>query len=45
VVKEEIQKKITLPEALFSIMQKVKYAELISPDYQILRDKIATLKK
>lgn len=45
VVEEEIQKKITLPEALFSIMQKVKYAELISPDYQILRDKIATLKK
>jgi threonine synthase len=45
VVEEEIQKKIILPEELHGIMEKVKCAELISPDYQTLRNKIAILKK
>ena len=45
VVEEEIQKKIILPEGLHGIMEKVKYAELISPDYQTLRNKIASLKQ
>jgi threonine synthase len=45
VVEEEIQKKIILPEGLNGIMEKVKYAELISPDYQTLRNKIASLKQ
>ena len=45
VVEEEIQKKIILPDELHGIMEKVKCAELISPDYQTLRNKIAILKK
>jgi threonine synthase len=45
VVEEEIQKKIILPEGLYGIMEKVKCAEIISPDYQTLRNKIAILKK
>jgi threonine synthase len=45
VVEEEIQKKIILPEGLHGIMEKVKCAEIISPDYQTLRNKINQLKK
>jgi threonine synthase len=45
VVEAEIQKKIIMPEALLGIMGKIKKAELISPDYQQLRNKINELKK
>jgi threonine synthase len=45
VVEDEIQKKIILPVALLGMMGKIKKAELISPDYQQLRNKINELKK